>query len=279
MADLQEAGELDCTVNAECINPVNGTVTRRRIYKNASIICCRDEFRDIVLRILAKSSPLAKSYRLRDIQIHKRFLQEGKATIKLITQKLQLLISNSPPSKLALFLQCLSLKLAKKKESGFTSERTRIHSDVPRGFQTISPLTERDFTTKKRPFSEINGNITPKRSKIQKTTCSQASSTGPRKKLNVMSSLSSLQNNLTDEQQNVIRAVRSGKSVFFTGSAGTGKTFLLKKLIGVLSPEGTFITASTGAAACHIGGTTLHAFAGRLEFDNYKIKWCSCKHP
>lgn len=257
MADWKEAGDLDCTVNVESLNASNGTVTRRRVYKNVSIVFGRDEFRDIVLRILAKSSPLGKNYRLREIQVHKKFVQEGKATIKLITQNIQLLISNSPPSKLALFLKCMSLKLAQNRESGFATERSRIRSDVPRGFETISPLTERDFTTKKRPFAEINGNTTPQRSKIQKTGCT-SSNAGPRKKLNV----SSLQNNYTAEQQEVIKAVRGGRSVFFTGSAGTGKTFLLKKLIGVLPPEGTFITASTGAAACHIGGTTLHAFAG-----------------
>lgn len=36
----------------------------------------------------------------------------------------------------------------------------------------------------------------------------------------------------------------------------------MKRLITLLPPQSTFITASTGAAACHIGGTTLHAFAG-----------------
>ena len=68
--------------------------------------------------------------------------------------------------------------------------------------------------------------------------------------------------NLIPEQMAVINAIRAGKSVFFTDSARTGKSYLLKRLITMLPPQSTFITASAGAAACHIGGTTLHAFAG-----------------
>ena len=37
---------------------------------------------------------------------------------------------------------------------------------------------------------------------------------------------------LTSEQNQVLRTVKDGKNIFFTGSAGTGKSFLLKKIIG-----------------------------------------------
>jgi len=37
---------------------------------------------------------------------------------------------------------------------------------------------------------------------------------------------------LTKEQKHVLEVVRKGSNVFFTGSAGTGKSLLLKRIIG-----------------------------------------------
>lgn len=74
------------------------------------------------------------------------------------------------------------------------------------------------------------------------------------------------EDSLTDDQRRVVRAVRAGKNVFFTGSAGTGKSYLLKYLVRILRSThgfaGVFPTATTGVAASVLGGTTLHAFAG-----------------
>lgn len=58
------------------------------------------------------------------------------------------------------------------------------------------------------------------------------------------------------------------KSVFFTGPAGTGKSVLMRAIIEQLrrkfakDTERLAVTASTGLAACNIGGMTLHSFAG-----------------
>ena len=74
---------------------------------------------------------------------------------------------------------------------------------------------------------------------------------------------------LSDEQQHILNLVAESKrSVFFTGSAGTGKSVLLREIIATLrrkhlrEPERVAVTASTGLAACNIGGVTLHSFAG-----------------
>lgn len=71
---------------------------------------------------------------------------------------------------------------------------------------------------------------------------------------------------LTSMQNKVIQACLSGKNVFCTGGAGTGKTTLLLALIDALiemhGKSSVFVTATTGLAACAIGGTTVHQFAG-----------------
>ncbi|XP_075527790.1 phospholipid-transporting ATPase ABCA3-like [Dermacentor variabilis] len=67
---------------------------------------------------------------------------------------------------------------------------------------------------------------------------------------------------LTLEQKTVLSAVLAGRSVFFTGGAGTGKSYLLRHILSSLPPQDAFATATTGIAAAQIGGTTLHSFAG-----------------
>ncbi len=56
----------------------------------------------------------------------------------------------------------------------------------------------------------------------------------------------------------------AGESVLLTGPAGAGKTFVLNQFIKLAKAEGKHVsvTATTGLAATHLGGTTIHAWAG-----------------
>ncbi|CAL1710116.1 unnamed protein product [Somion occarium] len=72
---------------------------------------------------------------------------------------------------------------------------------------------------------------------------------------------------LNKEQVRVLRmVVEEEKSVFFTGSAGTGKSLLLRAIINALhkkhakKPDVISVTASTGMAASNIGGMTIHSW-------------------
>lgn len=72
---------------------------------------------------------------------------------------------------------------------------------------------------------------------------------------------------LSHEQNKVLQmVVEEGKNIFFTGSAGTGKSLLLRAIISRLRrkhngrPDYVAVTASTGMAASNIGGMTVHSW-------------------
>jgi ATP-dependent exoDNAse (exonuclease V) alpha subunit len=65
-------------------------------------------------------------------------------------------------------------------------------------------------------------------------------------------------------QKDALKILKTGKNVFITGPAGSGKTFVVNEYIRYLKdhevPIG--ITASTGIAATHMGGVTIHSWTG-----------------
>lgn len=65
-------------------------------------------------------------------------------------------------------------------------------------------------------------------------------------------------------QQEALDMLKLGHNVFLTGPAGSGKTYLLNQYISYLKEHkvGVGITASTGIAATHMGGVTIHSFTG-----------------
>jgi ATP-dependent DNA helicase PIF1 len=67
---------------------------------------------------------------------------------------------------------------------------------------------------------------------------------------------------LNDEQRRVFDLIMRGESVFFTGSAGTGKSFLLKEVLKALDIQERkyAVVAPTGVAANNVGGATIHHF-------------------
>ena len=66
------------------------------------------------------------------------------------------------------------------------------------------------------------------------------------------------------DQDQALAILKSGRNTFLTGSAGTGKTYVLNQYINYLKARRipVSITASTGIAATHLEGTTIHAWSG-----------------
>ncbi len=65
-------------------------------------------------------------------------------------------------------------------------------------------------------------------------------------------------------QEEAFEILVSGKNALITGQAGTGKTYLLNQFIQYLNKNQikVGITASTGIAATHLGGATIHSWSG-----------------
>ncbi len=66
------------------------------------------------------------------------------------------------------------------------------------------------------------------------------------------------------KQSTALDILKLGENVFITGSAGTGKTYLINEYIKYLKNKQIFpaIVAPTGLSASHIKGQTIHSFFG-----------------
>ena len=66
------------------------------------------------------------------------------------------------------------------------------------------------------------------------------------------------------KQETALKLLKAGDNVFLTGSAGAGKTYTLNQYINYLKARkvSVAITASTGIAATHMNGMTIHTWAG-----------------
>ena len=66
------------------------------------------------------------------------------------------------------------------------------------------------------------------------------------------------------KQKEALDILKAGRNVYLTGAAGSGKTYILNDYINYLKERGVAVavTASTGIAATHIGGVTIHSWSG-----------------
>lgn len=83
------------------------------------------------------------------------------------------------------------------------------------------------------------------------------------------------------DRQLALEILLSGENVLLTGPAGSGKTHLLNEFISLAKRDGKHVsvTATTGLAATHLGGTTVHAWSGigihdelPTDFEDYITK-------
>jgi ATP-dependent DNA helicase PIF1 len=66
------------------------------------------------------------------------------------------------------------------------------------------------------------------------------------------------------KQDRALEIMLAGDNVMLTGPAGSGKSFLLNKFVSLAKKQKkkVVVTATTGLAASHLGGQTIHSWSG-----------------
>lgn len=77
-------------------------------------------------------------------------------------------------------------------------------------------------------------------------------------------------------QETALKILQTGANVFLTGEPGSGKTHTINQYVRWLEERGInpSVTASTGIAATHIGGYTIHSWSGigiKRDLDLYEL--------
>ena len=156
---------------------------------------------------------------------------EGKATLTIMRRNINLMI-RAEPAKLVRWLQALA------------------HPPAPQK-RPLGPMTPGRANEAGSPTPGVKKGREPNSSPSQRATPPGPPQLSPH-----------AQASMTSEQQRVLLDVLSGHSVFFTGGAGVGKSHLLGEIVKRLPADTTHVTATTGIAACAVGGMTVHSWAG-----------------
>uniref|UniRef100_A0A8R1HMM7 ATP-dependent DNA helicase PIF1 n=1 Tax=Caenorhabditis japonica TaxID=281687 RepID=A0A8R1HMM7_CAEJA len=291
---------LDCSLRIESTSSSKKTAPITA--KKALLTVGRNSQRQILLQIEIKTKtsgqPAAVCYDATDAIVHLQNVANGKCTVEIPSKTIMLQLLDCAPRKLNVFMKSLQAKLdIMRMENGTIQVVPKPISRLPAAFSVLSPLTIGEMRKVKKmrePLSITNSNgkqvTTPKRRSsstmlipgglenrilsrsigLKRMTSfarddrekTEFTSLKPIKEDNT-TVLERIQ--LTEEQKNVVRSViNTKKSIFFTGSAGTGKSVILRRIIEMLPATSTYVTAATGVAASQIGGITLHGFCGFL---------------
>jgi ATP-dependent DNA helicase PIF1 len=198
--------------------------------------------------------PIEPAFKIRlraaKFQVLLQFIENGKATLKFTKPyNFHVLISRpKDPQALANFIDVMS-DIA---DPGRHRRNAPPSPSSPSSSSDASP-TPSNRKRKKREGDFTSPSTKKKKSKSLKTLTSSATR---RKKAKRMVET------LIDEQKRVVLLCLNGSNVFFTGSAGTGKSFLMRRIIECLPVADTHVTSSTGIAAVNIGGQTVFNWAG-----------------
>lgn len=257
----QDSCSVVCSVTIEWTNS-QGSIQKKVNHRSATLRLFRNNFREMFIEIRAEKANSMTKLALKSLSVFNKFMTEGKASIKFKDQNCTLFLSNAPTAQLISFLKTIYIKITNQSEVRNPLREKLLSSKSLGGQEEISPATSAEVNkAKEKAISVSRATLTtPSPGAVKKRKRIDENDGRPITAKKLYENPTAVQ--ITEEQNRILDAVINGKNVFFTGSAGTGKSFLLRRIISALPPDVTMATASTGVAACHIGGITLHQFAG-----------------
>ena len=180
--------------------------------------------------------------------------------------------SLSPKSRLTDLQTSLSDRIASSEELLFSSRSSQKRVAEPSDFLSRPPAKKRilpaSFAAGPQPTtkrisrttslnSKSSGSFTNSKQKVPSSSTRVPSRSTPG-----FPSKSSASISLSQEQNYILKLAQEGKSLFYTGSAGTGKSVLLREIIKALRkkyvsiPDAVAVTASTGVLNSLVRGYT-----------------------
>ncbi|VVD01879.1 unnamed protein product [Leptidea sinapis] len=149
---------LSCTATVEWMTP-QGSISRKLSLKTASLRLIRNEFKEMYMEI-SSDKQQATRLALKGINVFKKFMAEGKASIKFQEVGCTVFISNAPPTNLVSFLRTIFVKMTGDKDKHLNTTpskqtiRAKLLSGKAQAFEEISPVTIADLTKAKCKVSK-----------------------------------------------------------------------------------------------------------------------------
>lgn len=255
----------DVSVAVNMLHAADGRVVRTRQFAKTDLGYCLDEDSRRTLALGGEGNLVMEWPVAGGVKMHTKFAARGKATLHLIKRHVMLCITCPHPRQLEAWLRALQSggrpstaddlakrPLGRSSMSNANASSSKISpAGLPKkksceraspGLSGLSPI--RRAPPELSPASKDR--LTPEQQKVRGAGIWGTCITMTDRPCFLMQSGTSA--------RQVLLEVLDGKSVFFTGGAGTGKSFLLKEILRRLPAASTFATATTGIAACAIGG-------------------------
>lgn len=216
-----------CAVTVQWTN-TQGMISKKIVHKVAQLRILRDNLRRMfveVAGITSKSGPAGTPLKLflERVAVHKKFMNEGKASIQFLNENCTVMLSNAPLATLAGFLRILMVKIAGGDKPPVSAAggniKDRLKQMERQQFDDISPVTNVELDRLRKAGQSKSSDTTPSPPQNKKRPRIIGKDESPRgAKLFKPSRLIEEPQTLNEEQKEILQACQGGKNIFFTGN-------------------------------------------------------------